>query len=88
MPIPNIQKTGRSEGNKRWTAINLMRDKKGESPQAICTAIYNAGCEVTPNLYNSYTVVARDFYNWAIKNGYVEEDYPMHPTRGGRGLSR
>ena len=83
MPIPNIQKTGRSDGNKRWTAINLMRDMKGESPQVVCTAIFDAGRKCTPSLYISYGQVVSRYYNWAIQNGWVEEDYPMHPTRGG-----
>lgn len=75
MTIPNIEKTGISEGNKRWTAINLMRDMKGQSPEEICTAIYAVG------LHKSYSE-AVSFYNWAIKNGYVER-YAAHPTRSG-----
>jgi hypothetical protein len=42
LPTMNIDKTGKPD-SKRWTAINLMRDMMGQSPGAICKAIYGTG---------------------------------------------
>jgi hypothetical protein len=71
MVTRKVDETGRPE-SKRWTAINLTRNMKGESPETICEAIFATG------LYSYYREVVSGFYNWAIREVYVE-GYAQHP---------
>ncbi len=77
MTQQNIHKEG-DPNTKRWAAIYLMRDMcaKGESPEAICAAIY------ATRRYKSYNEVVNRYYNWAIKEGcYGVEGCAEHPPQ-------